>query len=182
MTLRLSALALAPLAIASCGGFYMLESEPPGEIKPQDGKAALVIYRGTSYGAAMRIDNYLDGTFIGQTKGKSYFITPVDPGEHIVLADAENNACAKITFEEGKTYYLLQAIYPGIMAARTGFSASNPDKFADDYKSLDYYECCTEGELPVIDPEDYAETVADHEKELEEDPGRHEDTSNLQGY
>ena len=51
--------------------------------------AKLVIYRGTSFGFAVKLDNYLDEKFIGQTKGKSFFITTVEPGEHYVIASGE---------------------------------------------------------------------------------------------
>lgn len=170
------------LLIVSCGGFYMLRKEPPPDISADESTATLVIYRGTAFGAAVRIDNFLDNKFIGQTRGKSYFITRVDPGTHYIIGASENNACAKIDFEAGKVYYLLQAIYPGMMFARTGFVGSNPEDFEKDLPKLSYFKCCTDDELPTMDEADYQETVADHEEELKKDPDRHEDTVNIKGY
>ena len=171
------------LTLVSCGGFYMIKKDTKPAIKASSDKATLVIYRGTSFGFAVKIDNFLDNKFIGQTQGKSYFITQVDPGEHYIIAASENNSCVKVTFEAGKVYYLLQAIYPGVMFARTGFEASDPESFEKDLPSLSYFECCVEGEeLPVMEESDYKKTISDHEEELRTNPDRHKDTSNLQGY
>ena len=172
------------LLISSCGGgFYMLKKDAKPEIAAPPDKAILVIYRGTSFGFAVKIDNFIDNKFVGQTQGKSYFVTEVEPGEHYVIGASENNSCAKINFEAGKVYYLLQAIYPGVMFARTGFEGSDPESFEKDLPSLSYFECCVEGkELPTMDEEDYRETVKDHEEELKKEPERHNDTNNLQGY
>lgn len=171
------------LMMMSCGGFYMnVRDSGPKEIRPVEGKATLVIYRGTSFGYAVKIDNFLNEKFIGQTKGKSYFITEVDPGEYYLIGAAENNSCAKLRLQSGKVYYVLQGIYPGVMFARTGFSGSNPEDFEKDLAGLSYYECCTDNDLPTIDPDDYKETVADFERDMVEDPSRHADTYNLMGY
>lgn len=171
------------LMITSCGGFFMLiKKEQPNEIQPTEGKATLVIYRGTSFGWAVKIDNFLNEKFIGQTKGKSYFITVADPGQYYLIGASENNSCAKLNLEAGKVYYLLQAIYPGFMFARTGFVGSNPDDFQKDKPDLTFFECCTGDDLPTIDKDTYEVTIADHEEEMKNDPERHEDTSNLKGY
>lgn len=168
--------------LSSCGGLSMIEKDAPTEIKADLNNAKLVIYRGTSFGFAVKLDNYLDEKFIGQTKGKSFFITTVEPGEHYVIASGENKACAKINFEAGKVYYLLQAIFPGIMKARTGFMGSDPEKFEKDKPDLTYFVIAEDEELPEIDKDDYNETIQDHEKELREDPDKHKDTANLPGY
>ena len=170
------------LFLISCGGLSMIEKEAPTEIKADPANAKLVIYRGTSFGFAIKLDNYLDEKFIGQTKGKSFFITTVTPGEHYIVASGENNSCAKVNFEAGKVYYLLQAIFPGIMKARTGFIGSNPEKFEKDKADLTYFVLAEGEDYPEIDKDDYKETVNDHEKELQEDPDKHKDTAKLEGY
>jgi len=185
MKLRnLIAIVALPLLLASCGGgFYMLKNASGPEIKADPDKATLVIYRGTSFGFAVKIDNFIDNKFIGQTKGKCYFITKVDPGSHYLIGASENNACAKITLEAGKVYYVLQGIYPGVMFARTGFSGKTPDDFAKDQKDLTYFSILTDAkEFPTMKEEDYKKTCADFDKEAAEDPERHKDMLNLQGF
>lgn len=181
MLVVVSVVALALLS--GCGGFYMVnKKDARPEITANPQKAKLVIYRGTSFGAAVKIDNFVDKKFVGQTQGKSYFVTELEPGTHYVIGASENNACCKINCEAGKVYYLLQAIYPGVMFARTGFEGSNPESFQKDLPKLNYFECCSGDKLPSIDEDEYAETIKDMEKELAEDPERHKDTRSLVGY
>jgi hypothetical protein len=167
---------------ASCGEFYMLKQETRPEIKPSDTKAKLVIVRGTSFGFAVKIDNFLDGKFIGQTKGKSYFITEVDPGTHYIIGAAENNSCARLNFEAGKIYYLLQAIYPGIMFARTGFIAQKPEEADKDIAECKYLIIDPAKKAEDMKKADYDKTAADFDREAKEDPGRHKDVLEYKGY
>ena len=180
--LKLFLLASVTLFFVSCGGLSMVEKDSPTEIKADPDNAKLVIYRGTAFGFAVVLNNYLDDKFIGQTKGKSFFITTVPPGEHYVIGSGENNACAKVNFEAGKVYYLLQGIFPGMMKARTGFIGADPEKFEKDKPELTYFELAEDEEYPEIDKEMYDQTIADHEKEIKEDPEKHKDTANLKGY
>lgn len=179
--LKYSLLASMAMLIVSCG-LSMIEKDPPTEIKADPNNAKLVIYRGTAFGFAIVLNNYLDKKFIGQTKGKSFFITTVEPGEHYVVGSGENNACAKINFEAGKVYYLLQAIFPGVMKARTGFIGSDPEKFEKDRPDLAYFVMGEGEEFPEIEQDEYDETIKDHERELKEDPDRHKDTAELKGF
>jgi len=167
---------------ASCGEFYMLKQDTRPEIKPSDAKAKLVILRGTSFGYAVKIDNFLDGKFIGQTQGKSYFITEVDPGTHYIIAAAENNACARLNFEAGKIYYLLQAIYPGIMFARTGFTAIKPDDAQKDIPDCKYLIIDPSKKAENMKKEDYDKTAADFDREAKENPDRHKDVLEYKGF
>ncbi len=167
---------------ASCGEFYMLKQNAKPQIKPSDTRAKLVIVRGTSFGFAVKIDNFLDGKFIGQTQGKSYFITDVDPGIHYVIGAAENNSCARLNFEAGKVYYLLQAIYPGIMFARTGFGTQKPDEAEKDIQDCKYLIIDPAKKAEDMKKDDYDKTVADFDREAKEDPNRHKDVLEYKGY
>lgn len=179
---KVYALFLLPLFLMSCGNFYMIEQKTRPEIKADMENATLVIYRGTNFGFAVTIDNFVDKQFVGQTKGKSYFIAKVSPGEHYVIGASENNCCAKITFEAGKVYYLLQGIYPGVMFARTGYAGSDPESFEKDVSDLAYFVYDTGKGAPTLEEDTYKQTIADHEKESQEEPDRHKDTANLKGY
>ena len=61
-----------------------------------------MITRDTSFGYAVTFWNYLDGKLIGETKGKTYFVTFVKPGQHYVVVTTENAAVANIDFQPGK--------------------------------------------------------------------------------
>ena len=98
------------------------------------------------------------------------------------MASGENNACAKVNFEAGKVYYLMQAIFPGFIKARTGFIGSNPEDFEKDKPDFTYFVIKQGEKSPQIDKDTYNKTIQDHEKEMKEDPERHKDTANLQGY
>ncbi|HUI92494.1 MAG TPA: hypothetical protein VLX68_09635 [Chitinivibrionales bacterium] len=168
--------------IAGCGNQYMRKPAACPEIKADQSKATLVIYRTTSFGWVKEIHNYLDKAYIGTTKGKCFFATKVDPGSHYVIADAENKACAKINFEAGKVYYLCQSIFIGVWSARTGFTPGTLKEFEEQQKEMDCLIVNTEEKAPVLGDKDYKETVADFEKEEKEDPKKHEDTDHLQGF
>jgi hypothetical protein len=78
-------------------------------VKPENGKAALVVARTTNYAGEAQFDTHLEKKLIGVTRGKSYFIkTDVNPGASYVISNYGNMEVAKINFEPGRVYYLLQ--------------------------------------------------------------------------
>ncbi len=170
------------LLFASCGEMYMLKQDAKPEIKPSQTMAKLVIIRTTSFGFAVKIDNFVDGKFIGQTQGKSYFITEIEPGTHYIIGASENNACARLSFEAGKIYYLMQAIYPGVMFARTGFGTMTPEEADKEIKEAKYFIIDPAKKGKDMDAESYRKTCADFDKEAKEDPDRHKDVLNYKGY
>ncbi|NLD91259.1 MAG: DUF2846 domain-containing protein [Fibrobacter sp.] len=188
----LIAIVALPLLLLSCGGgFYMLQNESGPEIKAVPNKATIVIYRSSPFNLSVTIDNYIDNTFIGQTQGKSYFITKVDPGSHYLIGASENNACAKITVDAGKVYYIQQEIYQGVLQglfiganiARTAFTGKTPDDFANEQKKLTYLSIVTNATVfPTMKEEEYTETCEDFDREAVEDPEKHKDMVNLQGF
>lgn len=173
------------LFLVSCGGFYMIEQETKPEIKPKSDKATIVVYRHVSFGGMVVFSTYIDNKLAGQTKMKSYFIAEVDPGEHYIVTSAENNSCAKINTEAGKVYYLNVIPHMGVMKARVGTSASDPETFEEQKPEMDYYQLSTTDLSPddlKMEDDEYKETIADYEKELVEDPERHKDMVNIKGY
>jgi Protein of unknown function (DUF2846) len=180
------ALLTMPVFLMSCaaGTVHMLEQDvkPPLAIKPD--KAVLVMVRTTSFGWAVVINNYIDGKMIGQTRGKSYFITDVTPGTHYVMAHAENIAAARIQFEAGRIYFLDQGIYMGVWKARTGLSAMTAEEALKQIneKGCDCRVYNTQKPGEDLDPKDYQQTKDDFEKEVKEDPARHKDTLEYKGY
>ena len=179
-------LSLISVFLVSCapGTVHMLDQDvkPPLAIKPD--KAVLVMVRTTSFGWAIVIDNYIDGKMIGQTRGKSYFITDLAPGTHYVMAHAENIAAARMQFEAGRIYFLDQGIYMGVWKARTGLSAMTAEEALKQINEngCDYRVYNTQKPGEDLDPKDYRETKDDFEKEVKEDPARHKDTLEYKGY
>lgn len=176
---------LALLSLTACGGFSMIENSTQEKvIKPEQGKAALVIYRHISFGGAVVFNTYLDNEIIGQTKWKSYFVAQVTPGEHYLIASSENEACAKINLEEGKVYYATQIPHIGVMKTRVALSAGSPEEFNEQQHEMTFYNFVgvEKESLKHLEREDYDEAVSEHEKELIEDPDRHADMANLKGY
>jgi hypothetical protein len=117
------------LTLACAPPSVMVRKEPPptiASIKPEPGKAALVISRTTSIGFAIEFTTYLGKTYIGSTKGKSYFIkTDVEPGANYVSSWGENGVAVKFDFEPDKVYCLQQNVSMGWTKARVVMEAVN---------------------------------------------------------
>lgn len=178
-----STLFVMPLFLFGCGGpKHMITMETKPAIAPKTDKALLVIARTTSIGFAVTIENYLDKKFIGQTKGKSYFITDVTPGQHYVMGHAENWGVARINFEAGKLYFLNQDIRMGVWMARTGFTPLTADDAAKQLneEGMEYrvYDTKTPGE--DMSDKDFSEAKDDFEDEVNK--GEHKDIVNYRGY
>jgi hypothetical protein len=130
--LAIGTVIVGSLFLFGCGGMWTMNTaeEKISPIAKSD-KAVLVIMRTTSFGYAAVLNNYLDGKIIGQTKGKCYFFTDVEPGEHTLIGKGENSRLHKINFEAGKVYYLQQAIYMGAWSARTEYDIMTPETFEE---------------------------------------------------
>ncbi|MBN1757757.1 MAG: DUF2846 domain-containing protein [Chitinispirillaceae bacterium] len=171
------------LMVASCGLWVMTSQDTKPSPKSNSDKAVLVIMRTTSYGAGATISNYLDGKIIGQTKGKSYFFTEVTPGKHSLVCRNENMRPHEINFEAGKVYYLQQAIYMGMMAARTEYDTLNPQIFEEQKPECDFVvfdPALAEGEdEATVDMEEVKEERAE---QLADQPDYFTKVDNLRGF
>ncbi len=128
----------------------MIKQSRQEDIKTDSEKAVLIIYRSTSYGFSSKVDIFLDNKFIGQTKGKCYITTKAEPGTHYLTMISENKTCAQLTLEAGKIYYILQTIYPGKSSIQSGFSESDPDKFATEIAGLEYLTIKEDKDIPQM--------------------------------
>ncbi len=179
-------LLLVPVLFLSCvpGYKYMVDQKTKPPFETKRGKAVLVIERTTSFNWSYVINNYLDGKMIGQTLGKSYFITEVQPGSHYVMGQAQNIAVARINFEADRIYFLQQSVYAGAFMMRTGFNVLTAQdgvkQTAEEGSSFGVYDAQHTG--PDMDKKDYEEARANFEKEVKENPDRHKDTLNYKGF
>lgn len=136
------------------------------EIKPPAGKSALVIGRTTIFGGAVNIDNYVDRKFIGTTRGKGFFASTVDPGQHFIIADAENFDAVMLNFEPDKTYYLRQEIRMGVLSARTKYDIDESKKMYDEMDGkCQYYELDPSANVPDLKEDKFNDIVTDYKKE-----------------
>jgi len=162
----------------------MEKSDETPAIAPVEGKALLVMMRIISYGFAMVTDNYIDGVWMGQTKKKSYYLTEVEPGTHFVQCayDQDNIATEKVTFEAGKIYFFSQAIFP-TGPFSTGLAiATKTDAEAREQLPECQYLVIEDERGEDLDKEDYQEAIEEFEEECKEDPERHKNTAEYQGY
>jgi len=108
-------------------------------IKPPAGKSALVIAETSQYenydlDDNPDIHNYLDRKFIGTVRSFGFLVTTVDPGEHYVTSNGENNETILINFKHGTTYYLKQERSMGFSLPRTRYIQVKADRIFNDMK------------------------------------------------
>jgi hypothetical protein len=175
----LAVLLLSAFLGGCAGGIHMITKESKPEISAKSGKAVLVIVRTTSFGWGSVVDNYLDGKMIGQTQGKMFFITEVNPGEHYVISHADNTDTVRLRFEAGKIYLLQQGIYPGWNIV-TRFSPMTTEEFANEVKEATFVVYDTEHPGKDMSDKDFKEAKDDFEKEVKQ--GEHKDTLQIKGY
>jgi hypothetical protein len=136
--------------------------EKPFAINTDSENATLVIYRSTSYKFNLVVSNYLNNQLIGQTVGKSYFVTKAKPGTYYLIAKSDTYCCRKMTVDAGKVYYILQAIYP----KEHRFVMKQPDDFMNDEKELACYSLESDPHIPypVITETEFKKTCDQYEK------------------
>jgi hypothetical protein len=164
----------------------MLNKDPKPPISINKNQAVLVIVRTTSWGSGYLINFYIDGKFIGQTLGKSYFITTVAPGARYLVADIweGNMDKVRINFDAGRVYFINQLLYYAYPKARIGF---NPMTVEEAMKAVNDSECgyrVYDVKKPGWDmSEEYFEkTKAEYEKDVKEFPSHYEDILKYRGY
>lgn len=193
-SLTLVAVFLAPLFLGACGGYHMITRDAkPADYAVKSKKATLIIMRSTNWsgnigtiniGPGHIITNYLDKKMIGQTRGKSYFVTDVKPGTHYLMGQSANTAVARLNFESGKVYILQQLVFPTLPFQNippTGFGPMTTEDFLKEIKDAEFlvYDAAHPGD--DMTQKDFQEAKTDFEKEVKEDPARHKDTLNYKG-
>jgi hypothetical protein len=158
--MKLSFLMLTVMLLAACSPAHMVKKDGKLDIKtvkPEPGKAALVVARTTSFGAAINFYTYIDHKFIGVTRGQSCFVKrDIEPGQQYIIARTESLETGKLQFEPNKIYYVQQTPRMGWMVARVTMTPVAPDHLASEIG----FEGCEEY---VIDKGDVAEDLTDHE-------------------
>ena len=174
------------ILVSACGGPRHMVSKDDSsinifQIKPDRGKAALVVARTTGYAGPTEFDTFLDKKMIGVTKRKCYFIkTDITPGVHYVISRAESVEPVRINFEPGKVYYLQHIPRPGVWRARLSVALVTPQELSTSFDSgckLLVYDVNDPGE--DLSDKDFNEAVRDYEREVKE--GRHKEDIEYKG-
>jgi hypothetical protein len=173
---------LCILLLSGCATSYMIAPERKPDLKAHPDKATLVVIRDTSFGFAIVFWHYLDANFIGETKGKTYFITHVNPGPHYVSVSTENTAVAHFDFKPGKIYYLREGILMGMWRARTsGFWPLSPQEAAQAMNDCTYWEYDPNKKGEDIDVKLYQQAITDYQAELKQNPEGYKAQLNYDG-
>jgi hypothetical protein len=105
---------------AGCASVPMESTERSNSLKsfnpPQDGNAALYIYRSGVLGGALKKDVWLDGKCVGETAPDIFFYEEVEGGKpHKVSTESEFSPNdMDIYAEAGKTYFIEQYLKMGL--------------------------------------------------------------------
>jgi hypothetical protein len=179
---RLALLIVCLALITGCATTQMLKGEQPPALTAKPDKALLVIVRDAWFGNAIVFWNYLDGKFIGETMGKTYFVTDVPPGEHYVVAATENTGIAHLDFEPGKRYFLREGIAMGVWRARTsGFSPMTAAEAQESIRDCTYLKLDPGKPFPDMEPELYKTAIEEYEADVKENPQDYKDMLQYKG-
>jgi hypothetical protein len=168
---------------SGCAATSMIAPERQPSLAPASDKATVVIIRDAFMGNAIVFWNYIDGKFIGETKGKTYIVASVDPGKHYLIVTTENTAVAQIDFRPGRIYYLREGIAMGIWRARTsGFSPMTPQEAREAMSNCTYWEIDPKNKIGDMDPKLYEQAIADYHAEVKQNPEGFRDVLQYQGH
>ena len=157
------------LVVAGCTPVHMVKVENCPDlrtIKPPAGKSALVIAEPSAYENYDQDDNadihnYLDRKFIGSIRRFSFLVATVDPGEHYVTSNGENNGTILLNFKPGVTYYLEQERSMGFTLSRSRYVPVSADRAYNDMRGkCSYYETDALNPGADLDEDAFKEIVA----------------------
>lgn len=182
MLQKLFSIIFCVFLVSGCASTHMITPDREPVITPKTEKSTLLIIRDTYFGGAIVFSNYVDGKFIGETKGNTYIMSEVEPGPHYVVAATENTATAHIDFEPNKIYFLRQGIAMGVWRARTsGFSPIPPEEALKSMKDCTYLEYDPDTNAPDMDPEHYKTAIDEYEADVKENPDGYKDMLEYEG-
>lgn len=103
-----------------------LNDVPP----PPEGKGQVVFFRPSRFvGAAVSFSVREGDTGIGKLTNGTYFVQITDPGTKEYNISFEARDTLRMEVEEGETYYVIQSIGVGVVAARPNLTPSSEAAF-----------------------------------------------------
>lgn len=168
--------------LTGCATTQMIKPEQPPELAATSDSALLVIVRDTYWGGAIVFWNYLDGKFIGETMGNTYFITNVQPGEHYIVSGTENSGVAHLDFQAGKRYFLRQGVIMGVWRARTsGFFPMTAEEAQKAVRNCTYLKLDTSKTFPDMEPALYQKAIEEYHVGVKENPDGYKELLEYKG-
>ena len=109
------------LFIASCAPVPLAKPEQDSMAKSfsvETGKSNIYIYRNETenFNSEMAVD--IDGKHVGGTTQRTFIVSSVQPGKHIIKAHGENVSEIEITTEAGKNYFVWLEVTVGAFIPR----------------------------------------------------------------
>ena len=114
------------LFIASCSPVQLAKPEQDSIAKSfsvESGKSNIYIYRNETenFNSEMAVD--IDGKYVGGTTQRTFIVSSVQPGKHIINAHGENVSEIEITTEAGKNYFVWLEVTVGAFIPRATLHA-----------------------------------------------------------
>jgi hypothetical protein len=99
-------------------------------------KALIYVLRPTMIGNKIQTKLAVDAEWKGVNRGDNYFFFTLASGQHYFCSQAENRSVLVLNVEVGKTYYLQQEIWPGVLKARNELVVMEEDKAKEKLQKL----------------------------------------------
>lgn len=112
------------VTLSGCGSALM---KPSMGIEPGGDYAVINLMRPSSFGGAIKFGIWDRDKFVGILTSSSVIQYKASPGEHLIMARAENWSAVKATVDAGKNYYILAAPRMGAWKARVALSTIQPE-------------------------------------------------------
>jgi hypothetical protein len=120
---------------------------------PQNGKAALYVFRNESFGAAIKMSLLLDGKIVGDTAAKTFHWVEIDPGKHTLIGKAENESTLDFDAAPGQKVFVWQEVKLGILSARNKLQLVDDDKGRSGVGECELAEPIVAPDKPAPEPQ-----------------------------
>ena len=113
----------AGAVLLGLGGCASVKQAPAGEdasakrFEAPAGLSRIYIYRNEFLGTLVGLDLSVDGQVAGTTKGKTFVIADVPPGEHEIVSKGENTHQLRISTQAGQPSFVWQEVKMGLLSA-----------------------------------------------------------------
>jgi hypothetical protein len=153
------------LAGCASGPGHMVKQEKLLDVrtvKPQPGKAAVLVTRNTNFGGAVEFPTYLEQKMFGVSRFKSCFYKDdVEPGQHYISSYGENLDTLLMDLAPDTTYYLTHDPRMGFWKAAVSTGVTTLDVVAKENEegcNFYVYDTKNPGEDLTADDWTYAKT------------------------
>lgn len=108
------AIALAAILVAGCAQpLPRADDVTAAQAKtftPNSERANIYVYRNERLGAIVRMAITVDGKEMGITRGMTYLLLRLEPGQHTIVSQGQTQLALKLDVAAGKNYYVWQEV------------------------------------------------------------------------